>query len=100
MIEQAKQFEWILSSLAKYVFKVSIQSINMFRDINGSDIAFNNEKALFFNLRYFEQVFAVDLNAYLQAFNSSNAIVSEIVNFYFVVTCHELAHNIYRQHDL
>ena len=32
--------------------------------------------------------------------SSSNVIVRRIVNFYFMVTCHELSHNIDSNHDL
>ncbi len=32
--------------------------------------------------------------------SSSNPIVRRIVNFYFMVTCHELSHNIDSKHDL
>jgi len=63
-------------------------------------IAFNSNGALFFNLRYFEQVFADDLRSHLPNTSSSIPIVRRILNFYFIVTCHELAHNIDSNHDL
>ncbi|CAF3325382.1 unnamed protein product [Rotaria sp. Silwood2] len=66
-------------------------------------IAFNSNGALFFNLRYSEQVFADDLKSYLENCSSSSlssAIVRRIVHFYYMVACHELSHNIDSNHDL
>jgi hypothetical protein len=63
-------------------------------------IAFNTQGSLFFNLRYFEIVYADKLQAHLQRPTTSNSIVTAIVNFYFMVTCHELVHNINPTHDL
>lgn len=56
-------------------------------------IAFNNNGALFFNLRYFEQVFANDLA-------KDHSVIRPIMNFYFLIFCHELTHNIHVNHDL
>jgi hypothetical protein len=61
-------------------------------------IAFNTEGAIFFNLRYYEQVFADELNPRLAT--SSNPLLCRIVNFYFLTMCHELTHNKYPGHDL
>jgi len=63
-------------------------------------IAFNSDGAVFFNLRYFEQVFADDLRSHSSNDSSSNVIIRRTVNFYFVVTCHELSHNIDSNQDL
>ena len=63
-------------------------------------IAFNSNGALFFNLRYFEQVFADDLQVYLSNATSAIPLVRTIVNFYFIITCHELGHNIGSSHDV
>jgi hypothetical protein len=63
-------------------------------------IAFNSNGALFFNLRYFEQVFADDLRLHLPNASSSIPIVRKILNFYFTVVCHELSHNMDSSHDL
>jgi hypothetical protein len=64
-----------------------------------ASIAFNSNGAIFFNLRYFEQVFADELYPYLQTPPSSNPVVHKIVNFYFMVTCHELSHNSQSGHN-
>ena len=63
-------------------------------------IAFNSAGALFFNLRYFEQVFSNDLEMELRSSPSSGSTVRRIINFYYLVTCHELSHNIDLSHDL
>jgi hypothetical protein len=50
--------------------------------------AFNSKGSLVFNLRYFEQVFADDLKAYLEnGSSSSSAIVRKILNFYHMIAC-------------
>lgn len=59
-------------------------------------IAFNREGAIFYNLRYYEQVFANKLNQSAP----SNKIVQQLVNFYFLITCHELTHNVCPAHDI
>ncbi|CAF1131373.1 unnamed protein product [Adineta steineri] len=100
MINQAQQLSYVLTNLAQYVFELSIEALHLFRDINGDRIAFNKNGALFFNLRYFEQIYADELQTYLQQPTTSDRIVNTILNFYFMVTCHELVHNINPNHDL
>ncbi|CAF1298463.1 unnamed protein product [Adineta steineri] len=99
MADQGYQLAYLLSGLATHVFKISKETIHLFRDINGVKIAFNYGGALFFNLRYFEQVYADELKPYLRTTSSSTPIIHEVVNFYFMVICHELAHNIVNAHD-
>ena len=65
-------------------------------------IAFNSNGSIFYNLRYFEQIYADKLKQNLQVATSSlllEPIEHEIVNFYFIVTCHELAHNVEHDHN-
>ncbi|CAF4004561.1 unnamed protein product, partial [Adineta steineri] len=96
MIEQGKQLAYLLSLLAHEVFHMSQSVVHLFRDINSARIAFNNKGALFFNLRYFEQVFVND-----PEFNLENdSIVRTLINFYFLIFCHELSHNIHLSHDI
>ncbi|CAF1439050.1 unnamed protein product [Adineta steineri] len=96
MIKQGKQLAYLLSSLATHVFHISQSVIHLFRDINSARVAFNTNGALFFNLRYFEQVFAKDLEFSLE----NNSTIRTIINFYFLIFCHELTHNIHLSHDL
>jgi hypothetical protein len=61
-------------------------------------VAFNQNGSMFFNLRYFEQVFADKMNSVFSS--SSHSVVTNLVNFYYVVTCHELTHHVHKKHDL
>ncbi|CAF4828726.1 unnamed protein product, partial [Rotaria sp. Silwood1] len=99
MFDQAKQLAWILIGLANHVFKIPIETLHLYRDIDGARIAFNDRRALFFNLRYYEQVFADKVQPYLQTISPSIPIIHTIVNFYFILTCHELAHNLEMAHN-
>ncbi|CAF0929175.1 unnamed protein product, partial [Didymodactylos carnosus] len=56
MIDQAKQLAWVLAGLSTCVFKMPVETMHLFRDIDSARIAFNSNGALFFNLRYFEQM--------------------------------------------
>ncbi|CAF4927120.1 unnamed protein product, partial [Rotaria sp. Silwood1] len=103
LIQQATHLAWLLSGLAKQVFNLPVETMHLFRDIDSARIAFNSNGALFFNLRYFEQVFFGDLKSYMKnskLSSSSTPIVRTIINFYFMITCHELSHNIDLNHDL
>jgi len=65
-------------------------SLHIFRDDDSSTIAFNQNKALFFNYRYFEKLHLPDV---LQG-KKDRAII-----YWFVVLCHELAHNLVADHS-
>ncbi|CAF1578903.1 unnamed protein product, partial [Adineta ricciae] len=66
MVDQAHQLAFLLINLAIRVFKISKKTLHLFRDVDSGKIAFNYEGALFFNLRYFEQIFANELKPYLR----------------------------------
>ncbi|CAF4421761.1 unnamed protein product, partial [Rotaria magnacalcarata] len=66
MIDQAKQLAWVLTGLADNVFQLNPHSLHLFCDEVGPRIVFNTNGALFFNLRYFDQIFADQLQPYLQ----------------------------------
>ena len=65
-------------------------SLHIFQDDESSTIAFNQNKSLFFNYRYFE---TLHLPGVLQT-KRDGAIV-----YWFVVMCHELAHNLVADHS-
>ena len=69
---------------------LSRSSIHLFQDDGSSTIAFNHNQALFFNYRYFENL---HLPSVLQG-NRPDAII-----YWFVVLCHELAHNLVADHS-
>lgn len=64
------------------VFSLARKTIHIFYDESGSTIAFNQNKALFFNYRYFENLHL----PLVQQRNTANALV-----YWFVVMAHELA---------
>jgi len=61
-------------------------------------IAFNKNGSIFFNLRYFEQVFANEMGSPVSIV--SPPMLTKLINFYFIVTCHELTHNKHSKHNL
>ncbi|MCJ1395782.1 hypothetical protein MMC18_008668 [Xylographa bjoerkii] len=69
---------------------LSRSSIHMFQDDGSSTIAFNKSQALFFNYRYFENLHLPGV----WEWNRTDAII-----YWFVVLCHELAHNLVADHS-
>ncbi|KAK4695722.1 hypothetical protein P7C71_g2078, partial [Lecanoromycetidae sp. Uapishka_2] len=72
------------------VFSLKRNSVHLFYDASGSTIAFNKDKALFFNYRYFENLHL----PHAQQDNKADAIV-----YWSVVMAHELAHNLVSDHS-
>ena len=66
------------------------QCLHLFYDEDSATIAFNSKGALFFNYRYFE-------NLHLPAVQQGNEV--DAIIYWFVVACHELAHNIVADHS-
>lgn len=69
---------------------LSRASVHIFHDHGSSTIAFNQSQALFFNYRYFE---SLHLPSVLHG-KKGEAII-----YWFVVLCHELAHNLVADHS-
>lgn len=61
-------------------------------------IAFNKNGSIFFNLRYFEQFFVNEIDPPFSIVSSP--MLTKLINFYFIVTCHELTHNKHSKHSL
>lgn len=72
------------------IYKLSRSSIHVFYDASGSTIAFNQDRALFFNYRYFESL-------HLEAVQRKEK--GEALIYWSVVLAHELAHNIVADHS-
>ena len=72
------------------VFALNRYSVHIFYDDAGSTIAFNQNKALFFNYRYFENLHL----PLVQQGNKMDAIV-----YWCVVMAHELSHNLVSDHS-
>ena len=71
-------------------YSLSRNSLHIFYDDGGSTIAFNANKALFFNYRYFE-------NLHLPAAQQGQK--AEAVVYWSVTMAHELAHNMVSDHS-
>ena len=82
-------FASVLFSAAES-FALKRNAVHIFYDDSGSTIAFNSNKALFFNYRYFE-------NLHLPTAQQGNK--SEAVVYWSVVMAHELAHNVVSDHS-
>ena len=84
-----KLFATILLDCAD-VFALNRSTVHMFYDDAGSTIAFNQNKALFFNYRYFE-------NLHLPSVQQDNR--AEAIVYWCVVMAHELSHNLVSDHS-
>ena len=72
------------------VFGLARNSVHIFYETNSSTIAFNQSHSLMFNYSYFE-------NLHLPAVQQGNRI--DAIVYWFVVFCHELAHNLVADHS-
>ena len=92
MAANAGGFNFFSSVILEVAEAVHIprQSLHMFYDEDSSTIAFNQDGALFMNYRYFEALHF----AGVQQGRTEDAVV-----YWFVVACHELAHNIVSDHS-
>jgi hypothetical protein len=74
------------------VFNMRPQSMHVFYDNRGATIAFNESGALFFNYHWFEQL-------HLQHFETSRDVRIHAVSWWWITMCHELAHNLVKEHS-
>ena len=84
-----KLFATILLDCAD-IFTLNLSTVHIFYDDAGSTIAFNQNKALFFNYRYFGNLHLPSV----QQGNRADAIV-----YWCVVMAHELSHNLVSDHS-
>lgn len=71
-------------------FSLKRNTIHIFYDSSGSTIAFNQNKSLFFNYRYFD-------NLHLPLVQQGNR--TDAISYWCVVMAHELAHNLVSDHS-
>lgn len=83
-------FVFVLQEVAN-VFELPAKTINIYHDFKGAAIAFNSNGSLFCNLRYFLQLHA-------GAMSSSEGKV-EAMAYWWITLCHELAHNLVKDHS-
>jgi hypothetical protein len=84
-----ESFSVVLERLCS-VFGLKLVSIAIFYDPSGGTIAFNSNRALHFNLRFFHALHFLQNNKHLS---------SECYSYWFVTTAHELAHHIVSAHN-
>jgi Protein of unknown function (DUF3684) len=73
------------------IFSLAKATVQIFYDTEGPTIAFNSSGSLFFNFRYFEQL-------HWDSAGGVNKKKDALV-YWFVVFCHELAHNLVADHS-
>lgn len=79
------------------VFNLPPKTIHLFYDTTGSTIAFNSNGSIFANFRFFAQLHLPGLNTTdpgARAQANAQALV-----YWWVVLCHELAHNLVSDHS-
>jgi len=86
---QVEAFGSILQELAESVFGFPKSIIQLFYDESGSTIAFNQSGSLFCNFHYYSTLYSQ-----LGAAGRSDALT-----YWWVVLCHELAHNLVEDHS-
>jgi hypothetical protein len=86
-----RQFEQLLNDVAA-VYGLSPRTFHMFFDEKGSTIAFNRRGSIFCNLRFFEQL---HYTGYIQ--NAEKRV--EATTWWWVITAHELSHNLVEPHN-
>jgi len=84
-------FSFILLDLGS-LFNLSPQSMHIFHDDRGATIAFNQSGALFFNYHYFRTLHAAN-------WDTSRSMKIDCLAYWWVTLCHELAHNLVKEHS-
>ena len=75
------------------VFSLRVDSLSVFYDPGGKTIAFNRAGSIFCNYFYFQQLHEKEL------LQSANADRTEALVYWWVILCHELAHNLVEDHS-
>ena len=82
-------FALVLLNCAE-AFSLVPTAIHIFHEADSSTIAFNQDRSLFFNYHYFESL-------HLPTVEQGNK--ADAIYYWFVVFCHELAHNLVSDHS-
>ncbi|OMJ07446.1 hypothetical protein AYI70_g12178 [Smittium culicis] len=121
-IDSFKLFSCLLTQLAEKVFGMPKESMHMFiGGIGCTTIAFNRSKVLFFNIDYFinlnhnislERILfehkgksghssqpGFSIENELNSIKLSGKDVRDVYAYWFMTTCHELAHHFVHDHD-
>ncbi len=71
------------------VFRLHPSSLHIFHDEGGGTIAFNRAGSIFLNYRYFENLHLPEVQ---------RGVRGDALSYWWVVVCHELAHNLVEDH--
>ncbi len=80
-----EQFAVVIQQLAS-VYKLNLATVAIYYELKGSTIAFNSNKALYFNLRFF------------CALHQQNVNIASY-SYWYMTFAHELAHNLVTAHN-
>jgi len=80
-----EQFSIVIQNLAA-VFKLHLRTVAIYFEPTGGTIAFNSNKALYFNLRFFCTL-------------HQNSVDSACYSYWYMTFAHELAHNLVTAHN-
>lgn len=83
------RFVTMLRDLAE-VFKLSPENIHIFYDNNSNTIAFNRDRILFFNLRFYLG---------LHDEECKTKPTTNAMTYWYMMFCHELSHNFVKNHN-
>ena len=81
-----EDFAVIVQHLAA-VFQLNLATVAIYYDSNGTTIAFNADKSLYFNLRYY------------CALHQNKADIAMCYSYWYLTFAHELAHNLVTAHN-
>ncbi|RIA81211.1 hypothetical protein C1645_837362 [Glomus cerebriforme] len=87
--EPLNRFISILKDIAK-IFELTPQAIHIFYDNYSNSVAFNRDRALFFNLKFYIGLHDKDCKI---------KPTSDAMIYWFMTFCHELAHNLVPSHS-
>ncbi|RPB25707.1 hypothetical protein L211DRAFT_822540 [Terfezia boudieri ATCC MYA-4762] len=94
-IFELNSFSSVLLEVAA-VFDLPTPVIHMYYDDNGPTIAFNLNGSLFFNFRYYRELHHA---AWVAGGETAVKGRKEALIYWFVTACHELGHNIIKDHS-
>ena len=87
-VELVESFAFVLENLSK-VFGVRLESIAIFNEAGGRSIAFNSNRALHFNIRFFHALH----------FLPGKPFSRGCYSYWYITMAHELAHNLVSGHN-
>ncbi|CAF1395776.1 unnamed protein product [Rotaria sp. Silwood1] len=103
MLNRVQQLAIVLSGLATSVFNTPVILMKLYRDADTHSllrIGFHYNHSLYFNIRYFESTFAEILDLKVTNAGNNDSNKHDIINFYFMKSCHLLVHNVHVDHNI